>query len=448
VGINVLPTDQNIVASCFERVEIASNSDTKVEERILNDEREAILSITKDRIIKEGQGEYLVYSEKGKKISRKQYSEIHKILNELHPTGILQKEPTCSNEDLSNRYEIIKERIKKLDSSYSIAFVPKILYEMTFIRQCIEEELEPGRMCERHKKIRLGQLDQKTEESKKNLKKVAAKRCWHMMHNSDGNGNNSLMFEQLAYRLNKVMIESLHPQSEGFSFEELSKQTIKEFNWLNNYHKNKEMDKLYHLVRDFTTCLSASHPFQSSLPRQILALECSDIAKDSFLLYRGSDFDTDSVKTDDWKTKKCVPYSLSYGTGLYAGAMYDHGATAMHYMRQGYRSKSSTLGYHGHALVLPFAKAQESPFKVPLGRTIPQLFGSGEAFHGRTVTWKGFKGECHGAQSRSMPNLVTEIKRDELIKQFDWYKKHMTIFVTVNETSKTILADTTADSKE
>lgn len=112
--------------------------------------------------------------------------------------------------------------------------------------------------------------------------------------------------------------------------------------------------------------------------RDAIAFECSKIAVHSLFLYRGSDFQKDSASSLPEQDK---PYSLSYGSSLFAGCLYDGGATAFHYMRN---------EKNAYAVPLAFHQLDDSPFFVPTTHPVAQLSGDGEIFHARTKAWKDF----------------------------------------------------------
>lgn len=149
--------------------------------------------------------------------------------------------------------------------------------------------------------------------------------------------------------------------------------------------------------------------------RNAIALDCSKIAQKAFFLYRGADFQKDS--TSCWSDKD-KPYSLSYGTSLFAGCLYDGGATAFHYMRN---------GKNAYAVPVPFDQLNDSPFYIPPTHIVAQLFGDGEIFHGRTKIWNGYGlqeigGMNMGVNGHQRDHLISNLTKDELTTQFQHYK--------------------------
>jgi hypothetical protein len=149
--------------------------------------------------------------------------------------------------------------------------------------------------------------------------------------------------------------------------------------------------------------------------RDAIALDCSQSARHSLYLYRGADFQKDS--TACWNDEN-KPYSLSYGTSLFAGCVFDGGATAFHYMRN---------GQNAYAIAIPFDQLHDSLFYVPQANTVAQLFSDGEIFHARTKAWDGVDlqkigGMSIGVNGRKTEHLKSNLSKDELTRQFREYK--------------------------
>ncbi|QLH35469.1 MAG: hypothetical protein HWD61_04370 [Parachlamydiaceae bacterium] len=149
--------------------------------------------------------------------------------------------------------------------------------------------------------------------------------------------------------------------------------------------------------------------------RDAVALECSKIAQHSLFLYRGGDFQKDSISC--WGDKDKA-YSLSFGSSLFAGCLFDGGATAFHYMRN---------GKNAYAIPVSFDQLTRSPFFVPTTHTLAQLFGDGEIFHARTKAWKDYDanklgGMNMGANGHERNHLISNLSKEELYAQFETYK--------------------------
>ena len=150
--------------------------------------------------------------------------------------------------------------------------------------------------------------------------------------------------------------------------------------------------------------------------RDAVALECSALAARSLFIYRGANYNKDSVKA--WNNRDKA-YSLSYGSSLFAGCIFDGGATAFHYMRN---------GTNGYAIAVPYDQLSNSPFFIPTTHTTTQCFGDGEIFHARSKAWKNFDyknidGINLGANMNSLDHLESNLEKKEMTTQFKSYKR-------------------------
>ena len=53
-----------------------------------------------------------------------------------------------ASEKCANRYELIKIKLKEIDETLEAVFVPRTLYELIFIRECIKEDLDHKNPCQ------------------------------------------------------------------------------------------------------------------------------------------------------------------------------------------------------------------------------------------------------------------------------------------------------------
>jgi hypothetical protein len=179
----------------------------------------------------------------------------------------------------------------------------------------------------------------------------------------------------------------------------------------------------YESIRGSIKPMGIRNDQDAQIIQDALKLDCSKIAQNAFLLYRGSDFQKDSPYS--WGNHD-KPYSLSFGTSLFAGCLYDGGATAFHHMRDSvfhYRENQN-----GYVVAIPFSQLNTSPFYIPPTNTVAQLSGYGETFHARTKAWQGYDvenigGINLGANLHVRDHLKSDLSKDTLIAQFEQYKK-------------------------
>lgn len=408
------------------------------------------LEMSPDKITM-GQGEYLIFHKlptgEKKQLLPETFEQVYKVLLLHSPAALVNSGSENPIEDCTNRYELLRAKLKEIDSTLEAVFIPRTLYELVFIRKCIQEDLKHKGICpdldpsshtispKRFKNDAAYQKyleDQKADQLKR--------KCWHLCYFTDTGDNNHAGVKDVAYRLNKVMLKAFDPSSEGFSHQEFSAFAEKEIEFLKIYHKNclKTTEKLrkgenveiifsnstpgpttnfgYECTHGSIKPMCIRNETDAQIIRDSIALDCSKIAQHSLFLYRGADFKKDS--TSCWSDKD-KPYSLSYGTSLFAGCVYDGGATAFHYMRN---------GQNAYAIPVPFDQLNDSPFYVPTTHTVAQLFGNGEIFHARTKAWKDSDVNKIGGLSALGTNgnvrehIKSNLNQDELISQFKKYK--------------------------
>jgi hypothetical protein len=381
--------------------------------------------------IQNGQGEYIVFhgtsSEERKVLEKETFEKVYSILNNFSHVAMADR-----GEDVSTRYEQVKTQVKSIDPSLEIAFVPRTLYELFFIKKCIQEDLQNGYLCKHIEysnpiaSLHLCNQDHKKHEAylKEARSDQIAKKCWHCYYYEDLVGDREHEgVKDVAYRLNKAMTRTLLPTEKGFTYKEISSHVEKKITFLKKHLEDSE--KKARLVSGLTAnfgnaradkFMGIHNEIDAQIIRDAAHLECSKIAEQAFLLYRGSDFNTDLPFCHEEPDRS---YSLSYGTSLFAGCLHDPGATAFYYMK-----KSS----HAYAVTVPFEKLHDSPFYIPRTTTTIQLFGNGEVFHSRTKAWKGFNPEHilginpMGTNIKPRDHLTSLLTKDEFISEFQGYK--------------------------
>ncbi len=309
------------------------------------------------------------------------------------------------------------------------------LYELIFIRKCIREDLKHNEVCSQLspatylKTVKLEDYEGDREKfesfQKGRLKTLAQKKCWHLCYFDDVGDNDHPGVRDVAYRLNRVVVKTLSPTADGFTPEELFKHVENEIEFLKKYYSNNSVGHCNYpgpttnfsgdSMRGAIRSMGIRDDKDAQIIRDAIAIECSQIARKAFFLYRGADFQNDSANC--WSNKN-KPYSLSFGSSLFAGSLYDGGATAFYYMRK---------GKNAYAIPVPFDHLNSSPFFIPPTNTVAQLFGHGEIFHGRTKAWKDYDlkkigGLPGSAKDFKTDHLKSELSKDELLIQFQHYK--------------------------
>jgi hypothetical protein len=385
-----------------------------------------------------GQGEYVVFrklpSGENQPLSRTEYEAVYKILLQHSPGALVSSGSPTATEDCANRYELLKAKLKEIDPALEAVFIPKTLYELIFIRKCIEEDLQHQKICPYLDRlyhctsVNIFSGDASALESfkKDTRSKQIEKNCWHLCYFGDAGDSEHPDVKDIAYRINQVILDTFKLNADGFTAKELAAYTEEEIKYLKNFHETNTLcNRTYpgpttNFGNELTGCeitpMGIRNDADAQIIRNAVTLDCSKIAQRAFLIYRGADFQKDSGYCWDDQNK---PYSLSYGSSLFAGCIFDGGATSFRYMRN---------GQNAYAIPVPFDQAQNSPFFVPTTHTVAQLFGNGEVFHARSKAWNGYdltqlKGvDSLGKHRSQRDHLASHLSREELITQVGQYK--------------------------
>ncbi len=376
-----------------------------------------------DTTVTMGQGEYIVFSENTVHLNKEIFNKCYSILREYNPRNL-------KPEQQEKRQTLILEKIKEIDPNLNIAFIPRALYEMTYIEQCIKEDMKASEKIENKKQIcKVFFCHKNQQEITKEIKEeIKNRKCWHLaFFNHEGNDQNKKV-QKIAYRLNQKMVKLFKPKAEGFSLKEILDLGEKRIDYLKD-HGNKGHDNL-NLEHSYPTinflASNDRHPIKSmkirndkdaEIIRKCITLECSKKAVHSLFIYRGATFKEDEAYA---KNQENSAYSLSYGSGLFAGVVFDGGATAYKYMRE---------AENAFAIPIRFNELDKAPFYVPKTGPIPQLLGCGETFHARSKEWKngeqlkGINPFLNKENQDDLKLLKSDKQREELIKDFKKYKK-------------------------
>ncbi len=170
-----------------------------------------------------GYGEYIAFHDprnnESKILSRETFDQVYKIFNE-NSLGVIEGQ--------LNRYELIKEKVKKIDPTLEIVFIPRTLYELISIRKCILEDLKCGPCSQLNPMEHKKSLEHYEGDEKKYelfLSNQEAKRrkrnCWHLSYFEDAGDNNHPGVKDVAYRLNQLIVKMMVPNGEGFTINKI-----------------------------------------------------------------------------------------------------------------------------------------------------------------------------------------------------------------------------------
>lgn len=375
-----------------------------------------------------GYGEFIVYSKTGQAIAKKTYEKVYDCFLKYHPVELATVK---GEQKYAERHTLIGREVKQIDPQLEIAFVPRTLVELMFIRETIDEDLKRGEICRFAGK---GELDQELNLKKR---KDVKDTCWHLMSNSSrivDFKNPDLV--NMSYRLNNVIVNKLKP-NEGMTWEKIDKCARLELDFLKNQYREglqelKERNSngigqctdpgtttnfRYESTRGSITPMGIDSPRSEQIVLNAVALECSEVAKRHLLLYRGSNFENDSVEHGG------KVHSLSFGAGLFGGCMFDGGATPFHFMRTGSEYTKKNAGY---VIPVRLGELSNSPFYSPKSLAITDVLSHHETFHARTKFWNGAtRDQARGYDQAPDESeyLHSNLTKEQLINSFNGYKQ-------------------------
>lgn len=354
--------------------------------------------------ITSGQGEYLLFRKSSEgipiNVDQATYESAYQIFDHYSPGVIIQRhsDPAMIKQECSNRFSLIQSKIKELSPDLNVSFVPTTLLHMVILRKCIKEDVKAVTICPR-----LSPSAHQPRRKERTNKILEGKKCWHLCCFPDAGDNHHPGVKELAYRFNKIMIKKIPAGQSGFTHENLQALMKEEITFFKKHFEsgdqllreiskndeNEDRDCSYSSYpgptanfassKDYNVikAMAISDKFSEDILMAALDLECSESAKNGFILLRGVKPRKDSV------VHRTIPekaHSLSLGTSMLAGGVFDGDATALYYMK---RNKN------GYAILIEFDQVKNSFVYIPHTNSIVQLFGVGEYFHARTKAEKG-----------------------------------------------------------
>lgn len=327
---------------------------------------------------------------------------------------------------LASDIEELENDIFKVDESYSH------IDDEEKRNRYIEED-----RCSLRKKIKKIQL--KIDKISNKKKRVFEQPCWHHWR-IEGVGdiveNNDEGVISIAFKLNHIFAKICSSLDLPFfkkNLDDLLDIQLKFFqDYFDEGQKEKESGALPPtFVKDiaapsfrfrynrYTSPMAICGEGSRTVFRKIHDAECSEPARHSIFLCRGGSAINDSPK-DRKKTDEA--FSLSYGTGLLSGVMFDEGATPWQIMR------NTGLGYF---ITIPIESVLSSGIYFPRSNAICQFYGRGETFHARSMVPKSLgnaqKINGLGMSIISTDHLITDLCLEEIDRNFRQLKKELLI---------------------
>jgi hypothetical protein len=352
-----------------------------------------------------GYGDYLFYRLDGDRIYGDQKPSPLSLpeFQRLFDSKILPHGTLPSSSSALEKNDALKRDLQMIDPSIHATFIPRILLELTFLHRCIAEDESSRSICPRvdpevHRILTAPERELDKERADQIRESfLKGKECWHTLCFKDEGDESSQEVIELAHRFNAFLVGSLQPDGKAFSFDKLRKFVRKECDFyatLNrreyfyyrychwqpgpswNFAQDIEAGKSYGRIN--VTSLGIYSIGHREMIERSLVLECSTLAQvSSHILYRGASLERDKVGFEfrSGEGKKSIgSRSLSFGSGLFAGGIYDGTAAPFHYMRQ---PKNGAF-----AIALPSGSSEA--FHVPSSYFLTQISNRGEFFHPRT----------------------------------------------------------------
>lgn len=412
-------------------------------------------------MITNGYGEYLIYriTSGGKKeaITEIEYEKIFGILEEVRGAK--------GDQIPQNRHDHLKTRIQnELDQNVFVSFIPRTIYELLYLRESIQEDLDKQSCCNARESGILFVFKKISDDKKQNFLNATMKEgFWQQCLFEDE--DYEMQFAQknqfdyrlshlrkIAAKLNSVALKLFNTccsHNDGFTYAEIEQALEPLVTFFKELHDpQSKMHAKAMTVREITypgiarQCAEEATKIWGSRKRYPLGiaderhekiihnailLECSTEAANGIVLYRGSQFEKDDLSRQCLSSGITYTNSLSYGTGLYAGALYDGGATAFHYMRQNHLD--------AQALIVPFKKIHSSKtvFHVFNVHPLIQLMSEGEIFHARTKVWElnaedkvlGFEGTNETDYAKVKACCKISLSQEKMGEKFSKYKNRI-----------------------
>lgn len=413
-------------------------------------------SLKPDDVISHGYGEFVAYREADTKegvIDFATYQRVEVVFKKYSPDAIIKNYSGGEREKTyANRANFIQTEVNQIDPSLRVSFVPRTLFELIYLRKYIQLEMGEKPVYPKRPNLpkRLpgneGLTEQQGTEYERQEKEyedeIARIKAEHYFTNLPKNADEKGV-QQTAVRINAVIVECLDlPNKKQLTYKDIREATRRELDFFSTHYKNYQKDRVNYYSwncdrptvtgnfldatngRGSTTLMAINDERRQNIVYQSVALECSIIAQRALLLYRGSNYQADSVFGKSSTKASPQSHSLSYGVGLFAGTLHDPTACAYHYM--GY-------GKHGSiedatVIPMPLSDIDSSPFFIPANTsTVFQLAGQGEIFHARTFLWKDAPwpetGMYESYNSKVREAVYTERSVEEINRGVKEYQK-------------------------
>jgi hypothetical protein len=380
-------------------------------------------------VVENGYGDFLLFDTTGKEVNRDTFEMTYSLVFNKYLPQMHQK-------PVENRLKEVNLRLKEIDPALKAGFVPRAVYELYYILATAQEEVDLT------SKQFLGCNNNTTQVL-----------CWHnFAYNPYWSKVEKLPSQavELAYRLNQFILREGEIPVSGLTetqfrrigkgiheriiqvhekYKKISKDTPKR----SPYVRGDLQKKVGNRARLILQLLNKKIFLDPSFLEKAISLECSEEARNAFVLYRGSTRSDEPlfVKLQDERT---YPYCLSYGLSLFAGYHHDPKACAsvrMFYDVPGVYDRP-VLSY---AIIIPFKNNWEDAYSIPKTNTLCALNAYGERFHARakcinpenSAYIHGYIGE--NIDEETVEELISTLSEQDLRQKQDLYQRKRIVFM-------------------
>jgi hypothetical protein len=363
------------------------------------------------RRIRDGYGELVLrVKERGtlRAVTKDEYALAYPIFQKYAP----QLDEVPKPFEMS-RITMMRDELHKLNPNIVATFIPRTLHDLLFIRETIEEDLE------REKSFPFKDPENPTREELDKLDIRSSSNSWiadpkrgkpgscvlpkiKICTPADVQKHLSALVD-IGYRLNKAAskrIDQIGKNIEDLTLNQIEKLVIRQIHFLERFSKERGwFDHFNNAAYEFAPLSVFFLNFAKNCLikikslRKIASIECQESMAGKILCYRGGVLTKDSpVKRSFFE--KDVPYSISFGSGSFAGIVNDIGACAYYHMFHLWN-----LGKEdAYILVVDPAKETSKTLHTPSFTALESLFGDGETWHYRFKSSKDERRDIEGIE--------------------------------------------------
>lgn len=418
-----------------------------------------------DQPIEGGYGEYVVYDQKHPE------RDLDQLIFELAYWKIDQytKDRSLS---AKVRLERLRDEVAIIGPSLKIAFIPRTLYELIFIRASIEEEMSQTSICPFPEKGASVLLCRWLQIGKKDVKEIVENKlahCWHIaceksevLRDQSSKmpiDNQHPLVRRLAYRMNDLLIKTLKPAG-NFTGRQIAQFVEKELDYLAMHYETFPKHYPYGDFErsipdritpgrlgaainfgleegggDYYYCypMGIKDSHDSNLACAATALECQLISQNAFILYRVDSYPVcSSAKTEEKDLgKESVFASEVYGTSLFARGLATGCASVFHDSKNKYRTT--------YATIVPYEEYASSPFHLLAVNAICQMSGVTDFYMAQAKVPRAWATDGVDSVTPDERDQIKELLTDksavELRAQLDEYRSKAVLLSLPRERS-------------